>query len=101
MVAYAPDGLTLSGNFTGTGVLIIDGPYSQRGSVAWTGLIVVRADAATPPSFDMRGNVSITGGVFIYNETTSAASVSFQGSIDVRFSREVFEMLRTALFPSP
>ena len=101
VVAYAPGGLTLSGNLSGTGVLIVDGSYSQRGSVAWTGLIVVRADAGTPPSFDLRGNVRLVGGALVVNETTQAASVSLQGSAEVLFSREAFEMLRTALFSTP
>ena len=53
IVAYAPGGLTLTGGFSGTGVLIVDGAYAQQDSVAWTGLVVVRADAAGPPSFAM------------------------------------------------
>ncbi len=101
VVAYAPDGLTLSGNLSGTGVLIVDGPYSQRGSVAWTGLLVVRSDAAVPPSFEMRGNVGVTGAVLLYNETASAASLVITGNAEVRYSREAFEMLRAALFPTP
>ena len=101
MVAYAPDGLTLTGNLDGTGVLLIDGPYSQRGSVEWTGLVVVRADGSTPPSFEMRGNVGVTGAVLLYNETTSAASLVITGNAEVRYSREAFEMLRAALFPTP
>ena len=101
VVAYAPDGLTLTGNLDGTGVLLVDGPYLQRGSVQWTGLVVVRADEEVPPSFEMRGNVGVTGGVLILNETNQAASLEVTGSAEVRYSREVFEMLRAALFPNP
>ena len=101
VVAYAPDGLTLMGNLDGTGVLIVDGSYAQRGSVQWTGLVVVRADEEVPPSFEMRGNVGVTGGVLILNETDQAASLEVTGSAEVLYSLEVFEMLRAALFPVP
>ena len=101
VVAYAPGGLTLSGNLTGTGALIVDGLLVEQGGVEWTGLVIVRADGATPPAFEMRGNVSVTGAVLLYNDSASAASLVITGNAEVRYSLEVFEMLRAALFPTP
>ena len=101
VVAYAPGGLTLSGNLTGTGALIVDGLLVEQGGVEWTGLVIVRADGATPPAFEMRGNVSVTGAVLLYNNSASAASLVITGNAEVRYSLEVFEMLRAALFPTP
>lgn len=49
----------------------------------------------------MRGNVEVVGGVLIVNETDQAARLEITGSAEVRYSREVFEMLRAALFPAP
>lgn len=101
VVAYAPDGLTLAGSLSGTGVLIVDGALVEQGGVTWTGLVIVRADGAAPPAFEMHGNVSVTGGVLLYNETSQAASLVITGNAEVRYSRAAFEMLRTALFSIP
>lgn len=83
------------------GLLLVDGLFREQGSVEWTGLVIIRADGEDPPAFEMRGSVGVTGGVLLYDETGDGARLEITGAAEVLYSREVIDLLRSTLFPSP
>ncbi len=100
IVAYAPNGISLTGNITGTGVLIVDGDFTEQGSADWTGLVIVRSTPTAPASFAMRGNVSVTGAVLLYDTHTQGTDLEITGSADLRYSEAMIDLLRDTLFPA-
>ena len=69
-IIYAPNGLSLTGNGRGQGILLVQGNLEINGSFDWYGVMVVTNDI-------VRGNGSarVMGAVMARNETVADASV--------------------------
>jgi hypothetical protein len=69
-IIYAPNGLQLSGNGRGQGILLIDGNLEINGTFDWYGVIVVTNDIIRG-----NGNARVMGAVMARNETVADGSV--------------------------
>jgi Tfp pilus assembly protein PilX len=70
-IVYVNGDLTLTGNSTGYGILVVTGNLVLKGTVAWNGLVLVIGKG----SLEMNGNNTITGAAIIaqtLNPTTGA-----------------------------
>ena len=99
VVAYAPDGLDVQGNFEGFGILVVEGTFEEatelRGNAAWTGLVIVRAPAGAQAAFDMSGNVEVIGAVVLSSDTGAVLDVG--GSSSIRYSTEALQLAQSLL----
>lgn len=69
-IIYAPNGLKLSGNGRGQGILLINGNLEINGTFDWYGVIVVTNDIIRG-----NGNARVMGAVMARNETVADGSV--------------------------
>lgn len=89
VVAYAPDGLKMSGPVRGAGVLVVDGTLDMKGRSRWQGPVIVRS-GQTPPEAHLGGNAQITGGLLLLNPG-GAATLNLNGNAAVRLSRAALQ----------
>ena len=71
-------GATISGNITGYGVLIVDGPLEVTGSFVFHGLVIARGDVQV----QVNGNAGIYGSLLIGESTDEDADAGYE--LDVR-----------------
>ena len=99
VVAYAPDGLDVQGNFEGFGILVVEGTFEEavelRGNASWTGLVIVRGVDGAQAAFDMSGNVEVIGAVVLQSDTGAVLDVG--GSSSIRYSVEALQLAQSLL----
>jgi hypothetical protein len=83
-VLYFDDSATISGNITGTGILIVDGDLDITGSLDWDGIILVGACATCNGALVGTGSASVDGAMVVGNSVDAA--VNFTGSADIHYS---------------
>jgi hypothetical protein len=83
-VVYITGDGTLSGNISGTGVLIVDGNLSITGSLDWDGIILVGACTTCNGDLTGTGSANIKGAMVIGNAIDAGAN--FTGSATIEYS---------------
>lgn len=79
------NGARITGNPTGSGILIIDGPLEITGTFTFTGLLLIGAcPTCTAPTIDASGNFHIYGALVVGNHVSSTASIT--GNATVAYS---------------
>ena len=70
-VLRVTDDWTVSGNFTGEGILVVEGNFvvPQGASFDWNGLVIIKPPASNQnPQIDFSGVTNLTGGLIIMHE---------------------------------
>lgn len=88
-ITYFDDSLTLNGNSTGFGVLIVDGDLDISGSLDFNGIILIGACSTCacptcPGALVGTGSATIYGAMVVGNAVN--ATVNFTGSADIYYS---------------
>ncbi len=97
VIVHATQGVQSSGNVTGTGILLVDGPLFVSGNFNWTGLVIHRNSPFSGPATSVSTSLKITGGMLVYNTGPWGASLQVSNQLIIRASQETLEMLRTNL----
>lgn len=91
--------LRISGNISGTGVLVINGDVVFTGSVVFAGLMLITSDGQAP--VEMRGTPLIFGTIYAACSATDLESqttiLDLRGTPDIFYSSEAMALAGTAL----
>ena len=92
VIAYAPDGIEFSGTGRGWGILIVDGPFTLRGSARWTGVVLVRGGTEIAAEVDVTGTPSVVGAIVL----ADGASLEVGGRAEILYSPQAIRIARSA-----
>jgi hypothetical protein len=83
----------ISGNITGSGVLIVDGTLEIPGNITFHGLIIARG----PIQVEITGSLQIFGGIMLAESADPDNGNEFQmrGNGEIYYSSEAFTMINT------
>jgi|GEM_PF-3379762 len=96
--ASAGESISLSGNLSGAGVLIIDSSVRLSGTFNYAGTILVTNRGDVTVSLDMTGTPLIMGAILVANPLEDGSSLlSLAGTADVFFSRQGLDCAQRAL----
>jgi len=91
--------ITISGNISGAGVLVISGDVVFTGNINFAGVMVITSDGQAP--VEMRGTPLIFGAIYAACSATDLESqatiLDIRGTPDVFFSTEAMALAETAL----
>jgi Tfp pilus assembly protein PilX len=92
-ITYITGDADISGNISGSGVLIVDGTLSIPGNITFHGLIIARG----PVQVDITGSVQIYGGIMLAESTTPDAGneLSMRGNGAIYYSSQAFSMINS------
>ena len=88
-ITYATGNLDLSGNLTGSGILIVDGDLKISGTVNWNGIVLVGACttcSSTTTDTTGTGTGNINGALMVGNGTQAQADI--RGDLTINYSCE-------------
>ena len=89
VVAYAPEGLKMSGQVEGAGILVVGGALEMKGRSRWRGLVIVRSPQV--PEADLGGNAQVIGGMAMLNPS-GTVTLNLIGNAAVRLSRRALRL---------
>lgn len=85
---YSGD-LSIGGDISGTGVLIIDGDLDITGSLDWNGIIMVGSCSTCNGALVGTGSATIYGAMVVGNNVDAA--VNFTGNANIRYSCQAID----------
>jgi len=90
-VVYVEDGdMTLKGENTGGGLLLVDGNLKVAGSFTWYGVVIALGDIYFKGGGDLEGQFHIYGGVFANGVNLNTVT----GNADILYSSEAIDRLK-------
>jgi hypothetical protein len=82
------NGVSINGNLTGYGILIVDGPLNINGSIDFKGLVIARKGFQNST---LNGNATIQGSIW-----TNAQNLTVGGSLVVDYSQQALQFANNA-----
>jgi len=99
VILHAAQGIQSSATVTGTGILLIDGPFFVSGNFNWTGLVIHRGSPFSGPALSVSTSLQITGAMLTVNEGPWPASIQVSNIFELRYSGPALQLLRDSLTP--
>jgi hypothetical protein len=102
-ITYVQGNCSIGGSSSGAGVLIVDGTLTVRGNFTFDGVIVMTGNTGSPFDFSSRGDTNIHGAMIILNPAGALDAVEtfttfdLRGNINVYYSSQGLDAARAAV----